>query len=61
VEQRQVDQRPDDATGDYEYDEAHERPAGESRGHTAQARPAPAPAERWEPDGDMGYDEAHNF
>jgi hypothetical protein len=51
-----------DTAGDYEYDEAHE-PAVVGHARPEKRRPAPAPAERRppEPDGDMGYDEAHDF
>src|SRR5689334_8802965 len=54
VEQRQVDQRPDDASGDYEYDQAHEHPAAGPHGHYAQGPSGPVPAARRppEPDGD---------
>jgi len=63
VEQHQVHEQPDDSSGDYEYDQAHERPDGGQRGHSAQGRSSPAPAGRRppEPDGDMSYDEAHDF
>jgi hypothetical protein len=61
VEQRQAQQRPDDAPADYEYDEAHDRSAHEAPVHVPQVRPAQAPEGRWEADGDMGYDEAHGF
>lgn len=60
MDQRRVDQRPDGSSGDYEYDEAHERPAG---GRPPAGRVAPAPAGHRPPeqDGDMSYDEAHDF
>ena len=63
MDQRQVDPRPDDATGDYEYDQAHEQPGGGPHGHYAQrpSTPAPTPRRTPEPDGDMSYDEAHDF
>ena len=63
VEQREVHQQRDDSSGDYEYDQAHEQPAGGPRGHAPQGRSSPAPAGRRppEPDGDMSYDEAHDF
>ena len=57
-------QRPEDLSGDYEYDLAHEQPGGpgsapaERRGE----HPGPAPAGREvELDQDMSYDEAHDF
>lgn len=57
-----VEQRDDRTSGDYEYDEAHERLAGE-HSHPEARRAAPAPAGRPPPerDGDMSYDEAHDF
>ena len=57
-----VQGRPDDS-GDYEYDLAHERPTGQqSVAHRPDERPAPGPAGRQvELDGDMSYDEAHDF
>jgi len=57
-----VEQRPPDTGGDYEYDEAHERSAG-GHGRPPDGRPAPAPpgGPSSEPDGDMSYDEAHDF
>ena len=63
VEQRQVPQQQDDSSGDYAYDQAHERTAGGPRRRPAPDRSAPAPAGRRppEPDGDMSYDEAHDF
>ncbi len=62
MEQRQVEQRPD-ASGDYEYDQAHEQRGSGPHAHPAERRVAPAPAPRRpsEPDGDMSYDEAHDF
>jgi hypothetical protein len=56
-----VQQRPEDLSGDYEYDLAHE-----ARGTGANApraeHPAPAPTRRQvELDQDMSYDEAHDF
>jgi hypothetical protein len=53
---------PEDLSGDYEYDLAHEqrgvRAAADERGE----RPGPAPAHRQvELDRDMSYDEAHDF
>jgi hypothetical protein len=55
-------QRRTDPGGDYEYDEAHEQAAG-GPGRPAERRPAPAPAGQppVESDGDMSYDEAHDF
>ena len=60
VDQRLVQQSSDDSSGDYEYDEAHEQPAGV---HPAAGRAVPAPAGHRPPeqDGDMSYDEAHDF
>jgi len=58
-----VQQRPDDTSGDYEYDLAHEAVAGR-RSATRQpaARPGQAPAgQAAEADQDMSYDEAHDF
>ena len=57
-----VEQRRTDTGGDYEYDEAHEQ-SGRAPYRPAESRPAPAPAGRppREPDGDMSYDEAHDF
>ena len=54
--------RPEDPE-DYEYDLAHERPTGQqSVAHRPDERPAPGPAGRQvEFDGDMSYDEAHDF
>lgn len=56
-----MEQRSADTAGDYEYDEAHEQSAGGSH-RPAEGRPA-APTRRppSEPDGDMSYDEAHDF
>lgn len=56
-------QRAADTSGDYEYDQAHEQPAGGQHVHPVEGRPAPAPAGRrpTEPDGDMSYDDAHDF
>jgi len=58
-----VEQPRDEATGDYEYDEAHDRAVTGPVGHPEAGRPAPVPAgrRRPEPDGDMTYDEAHGF
>jgi len=57
-----VEQRRPDTGGDYEYDEAHEQSV-RGPAHPPEGRPAPAPAGRpsSEPDGDMSYDEAHDF
>lgn len=63
MEQHQVHPQQDDSSGDYEYDQAHEQTDGAPRAHAAQGRPSPPPAGRRppEPDGDMSYDEAHQF
>ena len=63
VEQQEVHQQQESSSGDYEYDQAHEQPAGGPRGHATQGRSGPAPAGRRppEPDGDMSYDDAHDF
>jgi len=57
-----VEQRPEDVSGDYGYDEAHEQSTGVPHEHLA-GRPVPGPAgrPRPDPDGDMSYDEAHDF
>jgi hypothetical protein len=60
VDQRQ-DERSDGGSGDYEYDQAHEKLPGGEGAHRGSDRPAPAPAGPSEPDGDMSYDEAHDF
>jgi len=62
VEQRSGEQRPDDVSGDYGYDEAHERSTGVPHEHLV-ARSVPGPARRppSDRDGDMSYDEAHDF
>ena len=58
-----MEQRPEDLSGDYEYDLAHERtgnrpPAPDVR----REHPGPPPAHRpLEPGQDMSYDEAHDF
>jgi hypothetical protein len=58
-----VQQRPEDLSGDYEYDLAHERAGrGHGPGERDRERAGPAPAHREvEPDQDMSYDEAHDF
>jgi hypothetical protein len=59
-----VQQRPEDLSGDYEYDLAHERTGGRGKGpgERDRERAGPAPAHREvEPDQDMSYDEAHDF
>jgi hypothetical protein len=56
-----VDQRPDEPSGDYEYDLAHDRPGRGSEVHRAAEHVIPPPARPVEPDGDMSYDEAHDF
>ena len=58
-----MQQRPEDQSGDYEYDLAHQTG---HRGRAPEAgraeRPGPAPAPRKiELDQDMSYDEAHDF
>jgi hypothetical protein len=57
-----VQGRPEDPE-DYEYDLAHEQPAGQQAvAHRPDERPAQAPAgRRVDLDGDMSYDEAHDF
>jgi hypothetical protein len=56
-----VQQRPEDLSGDYEYDLAHEATGG--GGPPPARRPEErAPARRQvELDQDMSYDEAHDF
>jgi hypothetical protein len=59
-----VQQRPDDLSGDYEYDLAHDGTTarGPTPGDRRGDRPGPAPAGRKvELDQDMSYDEAHDF
>jgi hypothetical protein len=59
-----VQQRPEDVSGDYEYDLAHEETSGPRTAHEAPRpeRPGPAPAHRPVEFGqDMSYDEAHDF
>jgi hypothetical protein len=59
-----VQQRPEDSSGDYEYDLAHEargqRSATGNEQRAEHTRPAPA-RPRVELDQDMSYDEAHDF
>jgi hypothetical protein len=54
--------RPDlPQDGDYEYDEAHDLPAGSTR-EASTPRPVNLPPEvDVDDDGDYGYDEAHDF
>jgi hypothetical protein len=57
-------QRPDELSGDYAYDLAHERdPAARRAQEVPPAeRPGPPPTGRQvELDQDMSYDEAHDF
>ena len=60
-----TDQRDQELSEDYSYDLAHEvRSGAERRSH--QASSAPCTADRpgaagMEPDGDYGYDEAHDL
>ncbi|MCW2530993.1 MAG: hypothetical protein JWP62_563 [Blastococcus sp.] len=59
-----VQQRPEDLSGDYEYDLAHEQTGGRGQGPGERRgeRSGPAPAGRQvELDQDMSYDEAHDF
>jgi hypothetical protein len=46
---------------DYEYDEAHDVPAGQLRATPAPRRVTPPPTVNPGPGGDYGYDEAHDF
>jgi hypothetical protein len=47
---------------DYEYDEAHDVPAGPLRATPAPHRVCPPPPEvNLDEGGDYGYDEAHDF
>ena len=59
-----MQQRPDEVSGDYEYDLAHELRGGPGTGgnesRTEHAGPAPA-RRRVELDQDLSYDEAHDF
>jgi hypothetical protein len=55
-----VHQRPDEPSGDYEYDLAHEAAAG-SPAQRPPERPHLPPARSAELDQDMSYDEAHGF
>jgi hypothetical protein len=58
-----VQQRPEDLSGDYEYDLAHERTGDRTAAPDVRTEhPGPAPAHRpLEPGQDMGYDLAHDF
>jgi hypothetical protein len=59
-----VHQRPEDLSGDYEYDLAHEASAPPGRvGNEPRAEHSgPSPVRRQvELDQDMSYDEAHDF
>jgi hypothetical protein len=59
-----VQQRPEDLSGDYEYDLAHEargpRGTGGNEPHAEHSGPAPTRTQV-ELDQDMSYDEAHDF
>ena len=46
---------------DFEYDEAHDAPAGPVRGTSAPRPVNPPPEVNIGEDGDYGYDEAHDF
>ena len=46
---------------DYEYDEAHDVPAGPLHGTPAPRRVDPPPEVNLGEGGDYGYDEAHDF
>jgi len=46
---------------DYEYDEAHDLPAGPLHGTPAPHRVSAPPAVNIGAGGDYGYDEAHDF
>ena len=46
---------------DYEYDEAHDVPAGQMGGTEAPPRVSPPPTVDLGEGGDYGYDEAHDF
>ena len=56
-------QPPEDLSGDYEYDLAHEQTGrGASPGERTVVRSTPAPAHRQvELDQDISYDQAHDF
>ena len=59
-----MQQRPEDSSGDYAYDLAHEQTG--DRGRAPEERrgegPGPVPVHRKvELDQDMSYDEAHDF
>jgi hypothetical protein len=59
-----VQQRPEDLSGDYAYDLAHEETGnrGKAPEEWRGERSGPAPAHRQvELDQDMSYDEAHDF
>jgi hypothetical protein len=58
-----VQQRPDDLSGDYEYDLVHEGVQGRGAGPEERPkRPSTATTGRQvELDEDMSYDEAHDF
>ena len=57
-----MQQRPEDLSGDYEYDLAHERTGGAAAVQRRDERPGPAPEHRPVEFGqDMSYDEAHDF
>lgn len=62
MESESVHQQPEELSGDYEYDMAHERPTGSPAAHRRDQRAGPAPAAgQFELDQDMSYDEAHDF
>jgi hypothetical protein len=59
-----VHQRPEDLSGDYEYDLAHDQTggSGDAQEERRSERPEPSPAgRRVELDQDLSYDEAHDF
>jgi len=59
-----VQQRPEDFSGDYEYDLAHEargpRGTGDNEARAEHSGPTPTHTQV-ELDQDMSYDEAHDF
>ena len=59
-----MQERPEEPSGDYEYDLVHEQIGGRHAGgqQSPPGRPGPAPARHAaELDQDMSYDEAHDF